>query len=112
MHRPLRQQLLDQVLQLIAQAQPLVDVVVRRDRDLASQVRRALSSVALNLCEGFGSSAGNARMRFESARGSLYEAEAGLRVAVAWRYISADDCAPIFAAINSIGARVYGLIRR
>jgi len=51
-------------------------------------------------------------MRFESARGSLYEAEAGLRVAVAWRYISADDCAPIFAAINSIGARVYGLIRR
>ena len=112
MHRPLRQQLLDQVLQLIAHAQPLVDVIVRRDRDLASQVRRALSSVALNLCEGLGSAAGNARLRFESARGSLYEAEAGLRVAVAWRYLSAEECAPLSAAIDRIGARLYGLIRR
>src|SRR6185295_20305042 len=71
MHNPLRQQLLDQVLHVIAQARPLVAAVARRDRDLASQIRRALSSVALNLSEGFGSASGNARLRFESARGSL-----------------------------------------
>src|SRR4051812_44293103 len=112
MHRPLRQQLLDQVLQLITQAQPLVDVIVRRDRDLASQVRRPLSSVALNVCEGCGSAAGNARLRFESARGSLYEAEAGLRVAVAWGYLSSEDCAPVLAAMDRLGGRRFGLSRR
>lgn len=38
-------------------ARPLVDAVGRRDRDLASQIRRALSSVALNVGEGIGHAA-------------------------------------------------------
>src|SRR5262245_58344756 len=81
----------EHAIQVIGLARPLVEIIVRRDRDLASQVRRALSSVALNIAEGFGSEAGNARLRFESARGSLYEANAGLRVAVAWGYVSAES---------------------
>ena len=112
MHSPLRQQLLDQVLYIIQHARPLVEAVARRDRDLGSQIRRALSSVGLNLSEGFGSAAGNARLRFQSARGSLYEAQAGLRVAVAWGYLSARDCAPVLEAIDRLGARVFGLSRR
>jgi len=112
MHSPLRQQLLDQVLYVIQHARPLVEAVARRDRDLGSQIRRALSSVGLNLSEGFGSAAGNGRLRFESARGSLYEAQAGLRVAVAWGYLSAQDCAPVLEAIDRLGARVFGLSRR
>jgi four helix bundle protein len=112
MHSPLRQQLLDQVLYIIEHARPLVDAVARRDRDLGSQIRRALSSVGLNLSEGFGSAAGNARLRFESARGSLYEAQAGLRMAVAWGYLSAQECAPVLGAIERLGARVFGLSRR
>ena len=112
MHSPLRQQLLDQVLHIIEQARPLVEAVARRDRDLGAQIRRALSSVGLNLSEGFGSAAGNARLRFESARGSLYEAQAGLRLAVAWGYVAAQDCAPVLGAIDRLGARVFGLSRR
>ena len=112
MHSPLRQQLLDQVLHIIALARPLVEAVARRDRDLGSQIRRALSSVALNVSEGFGAAAGNARLRFESARGSLYEAQAGLRVAIAWGYLSAKECAPVFVAADQLGARVFGLSRR
>jgi four helix bundle protein len=112
MHNPLRQQFLDQVLHIIEQARPLVAAVARRDRDLGSQIRRALSSVGLNLSEGFGSAAGNARLRFESARGSLYEAQAGLRLAVAWGYVSAQACAPVLGAIDRLGARVFGLSRR
>ena len=73
---------------------PLVETIARRDRDLGSQIRRALSSVGLNLTEGFGSAAGNGRLRFERARGSLYEAQAGLRLAVAWGYVPTQDCAP------------------
>ena len=112
MHSPLRHQLLEQVLHVIEQARPLVDAVARRDRDLGSEIRRALSSVTLNIAEGFGSAAGNARLRFESARGSLYEAQAGLQVGVAWSYLSADECAPVLAAIDRLGARVFGLSRR
>jgi four helix bundle protein len=112
MQLPIRQQFLEASLQAIELTRPFVAIIARRDRDLASQVRRALSSVALNLAEGFGSAAGNARLRFESARGSLYEAQAGLRVAVAWGYFSAAEAAPALAALDRLGARVYGLARR
>jgi len=97
---------------VITLTRPLVEAVARRDGDLGSQVRRALSSVALNISEGFGSAAGNARLRFESARGSLYEAQAGLRVAVAWGYLSAEECAPVLMAGDPLVARVFGLGRR
>jgi hypothetical protein len=45
--------LLDHVLLIIERARPLVEAVARRDRDLASQTRRALSSVALKPLGGF-----------------------------------------------------------
>lgn len=111
MHNPLRQQLLEQTLRIIEQARPLVEAIARRDRDLGSQIRRALSSVGLNLSEGFGSAAGNARLRFESARGSLYESQAGLRIAVAWGYVTAENAAPLLESIDRLGARVFGLSR-
>jgi four helix bundle protein len=99
------------VLHVIELARPLVDSIARRDRDLASQVRRALSSVGLNISEGFGSAAGNARLRFESARGSLYEARAGIRIAVAWGYVSAEHAAEALVALDRLGGRVFGLVR-
>jgi four helix bundle protein len=109
---PLRQQVLEQVIGVVELARPLVASIARRDRDLGSQIRRALSSVALNLAEGFGSAAGTARLRFESARGSLYETQAGLRVAVAWGYVAAAEVAPALAALDHLGGRVFGLVRR
>ena len=99
MHSPLRQQLLDQVLHIIEQARPLVEAVARRDRDLGSLGRLRLRG-------------GDARLGFDSARGSLFEAQAGLRLAVAWGYLSGADCAQVLAALDRLGARVFGLIRR
>jgi four helix bundle protein len=112
MHIPQSQSVIEATIQAIVLARPLVAAIGRRDRDLASQVRRAFSSVALNLAEGFGSTAGNARLRFECARGSLCEVQAGLRVAVAWGYCSPVEAAPVLAALDTFGARVYGLARR
>src|SRR6186713_221084 len=89
MHNHHPQDVVQHAVQVIAEARPLVEAVARRDRELASQLRRALSSVALNLAEGLGTEGGNARLRFETARGSLREASAGIRVAVAWGYVSA-----------------------
>jgi hypothetical protein len=53
MHDPIKHQVLEHALQLIALARPLVARVARRDADLGRQLRRALSSVALNVAEGF-----------------------------------------------------------
>jgi four helix bundle protein len=112
MHIPLRQPLLDEVLRVIELVRPLAAAIARRDRNLASQVRRALSGVALNLYEGFGSASGNARLRFECALGSLYETRTGLRVAVAWGYLSPEATAASLEALDHVGGRVFGLVRR
>ena len=89
----------------------LVDAVQRRDRDLGSQLRRALSSVPLNLAEGFGSTGGNARLRFQSAYGSLQEARTAIEVAVAWGYVTETLAAVPREALGRLSARIYGLLR-
>jgi four helix bundle protein len=112
MRNHLHQNVLEHAVQVITLARPLVEAVARRDRDLGSQLRRALSSVALNIAEGAGNQGGNARLRHETALGSLYEARAGLRVALAWGYISGESAAEVLECLNALGARVFGLARR
>ena len=112
MHTPLRQQVLDQLLAIVAAARPLLDDIHRRDRDLASQLKRAINSIGLNLAEGFGCQAGNARLRFQSALGSLHEAQAALQLASAWGYISPLRTGQVAASLDHLGARLYGLSRR
>jgi four helix bundle protein len=106
------QDIVEHAVQVISLARPVVEAVARRDRDLASQLRRALSSVPLNLAEGLGTQAGNARLRFETARGSLCEARAAVRVAVAWGYVPAEGAEVVLEAMCALGGRVFGLSRR
>jgi four helix bundle protein len=112
MHNPQSSSVLEHALSVVALARPIVEAVQRKDRDLASQLRRAISSVVLNLAEGFGTAAGNSRLRFETARGSLNEAQAGIRVAVAWGYVSDAAAGPVLESMNCLGGRVFGLVRR
>src|SRR5262245_2961491 len=104
MRIPIRQQLLEAVLGVIGLVRPLAERIGRHDRDLATQLRRALNSVGLNVSEGFGAHAGNARLRFESARGSLYETHAAIRIAGAWGYISEEQAAEALVAIDRLGS--------
>jgi four helix bundle protein len=71
-----------------------------------------MSSVGLNLAEAFGSAAGNARLRFETARGSLYEVQAGIGIAVAWGFVVQSEVVPALHALDRLGARIFGLSRR
>jgi four helix bundle protein len=109
--QPLRYEVLEDAVAIVELARPLVEVINRKDRDLASQVRRAVSSITLNLGEAFGNAGGNARLRFETARGSLYEAQVGIRTAVAWGYFEHERCRAILAAMDALGGRVYGLAK-
>jgi len=109
---PRSDSIMEHALEVVELCRPLVEVIQRRDRDLASQVRRAVSSVALNLGEGFGVACGQARVRFETAHGSLHEARAGLRLAIAWRYVTRAACTEALTSLDALGARVFGLVRR
>jgi hypothetical protein len=51
MHNPQSSTVLEHAIAIAELARPLVDTIQRRDRDLASQVRRAISSIALNAAE-------------------------------------------------------------
>jgi four helix bundle protein len=76
------------------------------------QLRRALSSVALNIAEGNHSQGGLRIARFSTAAGSNAEARTALRVAVAWGYVpdgevrAGDERLDVVAAIlYRLGAR-------
>ena len=112
MHNPNGTSVLEHAIEIATLARPLVEVIQRRDRDLACQVRRAISSIALNAAEGRGAVAGNARLRFETALGSLYEAQAGFQLAVAWGYVHNSAAQELLASLHRLGGRLYGLIRR
>jgi four helix bundle protein len=81
----------------------------RHDRDLADQVRRALSSVALNIAEGNRSDGGHRIARFSTAAGSNAEARAGLRVAVAWGYVSQEQIHAGEELLDRVAAMLHRL---
>lgn len=112
MHNPQSSSILEHALQVATLARPLVESIQRKDRDLASQVRRAISSIALNTAEAQGSAGGNCRVRLETALGSLYEAHAGIRLAVAWGYLSQVGANELLASMHRLGGRLFGLVRK
>ena len=112
MNTTLQQQLLQEVIAIIVRVRPLAGSIERKDRDLARQLKRALNSVALNVAEGFGSQAGNARLSFRRALGELYESQAIFQVAAAWGYITEEQAQGVASRLAVLGGRLYGLSRR
>ena len=101
-------QTLDLSLDLVrALREPLVDLL-RRDPDLAQQLRRAAASVSLNLAEG-NRRAGRDRIHlFRVAAGSADEVRACLRVAEAWGHLGRGEIAPALGLCE----RVLGALWR
>jgi four helix bundle protein len=79
----------DDMLEAIAEMRPMIAAIERHDRDLGRQLRRAASSVVLNIAEGSGSSGGTRTERYRNALGSARETIACLRTAEAFGYVGA-----------------------
>ena len=77
-------------LQLTREMRDVVAKIAQQDADLGRQLRRALTSVPLNIAAGEWQRNGNARARFGTAMGSANEVRAILETADAMGYVSAD----------------------
>ena len=84
--------------------------IERNDCDLLRQLRRAASSVALNIAEGLGTAGGNRELRFQTALGSAREVIACLEVAEAWGYLGQEHQA-LKAHVDGVTAMLFRLVR-
>lgn len=81
----------DETIQMCREMAAVVRQIEKRDGDLARQLRRAASSVALNCQEGAYSLKGHERARWHTAMGSAAEVRAILDVAVAFELVGTVD---------------------
>jgi len=81
----------DVILEVVREMRPHVEAIERRDADLARQMRRALTSVPLNVAEGSQSRGKNRGVRYQTAIGSMTETLACLQTADALGYIKPVD---------------------
>jgi four helix bundle protein len=100
---------LDVAILAIETLRPVVVRIRQCDRDLGEQIRRALSSVALNIAEGSGTQGGSRIARYSTAAGSNAEVRAGLRIAVAWGYVGVADVQPGELLLDRIAAMLHKL---
>ena len=77
----------DDTLLLLSNLRPFIERIDRRDRDLGRQLRRAATSIVLNLAEGTGQHGGHGRERYRSALGSALEVRACLDAGRALGYV-------------------------
>jgi four helix bundle protein len=79
----------DDMLDAVRAMRGVLAAIEKRDCDLARQLRRAASSVVLNVAEGSGSFGRMRTVRYRTALGSARETLACLRVAEAFGYVEA-----------------------
>jgi four helix bundle protein len=97
-------------LEVVAMVGRVVGPIGRHDRELVSQLKRAASSVPLNIAEGLGHSGGNRELRFRTALGSAREVQACLEVAKAWGYLGRESDA-VVAEVIHLNCMLYKLTR-
>jgi four helix bundle protein len=91
------------IIDVLRGLRPVIAQIEVHDRDLARQLRRAASSMALNTSEGSGSHGGTRRERYRNALGSARETGSCLDVALAFGYVEEVD-AQLLDALDHVRA--------
>jgi len=98
-------------IDVVRKVQPILERVAKKDATLADHLRRAVTSVPLNLSEVEYSYGGNVRARFHTALGSAAEVRTCLELAEALGYVRSMD-AGLRDKIDRIIATVCRLARQ
>ena len=96
---------------MVAEVAGIAKQIEKCDRDLATQMRRAAASVALNTAEGMGNTACHKRQRYQTALGSAREVMACSDVAKAMRYVDGVDAGTL-DRMNHVIATLARLVYR
>ncbi|MFO0585253.1 MAG: four helix bundle protein [Anaeromyxobacter sp.] len=101
----------DVSLQLARSVAPVLPLIARRDSSLADQLRRAVTSVPLNVAEGNRRVGKDRPHLFRIALGSAAEVQACLEVAEALGYVDLDAVASALAPADRVRRLLFGLTR-
>ena len=102
---------MDVALEMVAGLGDVMRRTEARDRNLADQMRRAASSVVLNLAEGRERRGKDRGHMFRVASGSAAELRAAVRIAIAWGYVPAAALEAQLAVQDRLAGLLYGLTR-
>ena len=102
---------LEMSLQVLERLVPVETRIRQRSASLGKQLADASESIALNLGEGRLRNHGDKRRHFEMAAGCASEVSVALRIALAKRYVTAADLAPVEEALDRVRAMLYRLTR-
>ncbi|HVV84844.1 MAG TPA: four helix bundle protein [Kofleriaceae bacterium] len=97
-------------LELVRELRGVMTALRKHDRELASQLHRAATSIVLNLAEGRDRCGGDQRHCYEIAAGSAGEVRAALDAAEAWGWPL--ELARSRVVADKLGGLLYGLTRR
>ncbi|MCC6995482.1 MAG: four helix bundle protein [Deltaproteobacteria bacterium] len=100
-------EVLEVALEMIEALRPLVARLRLSNRDLADQVQRAASSVAMNIAEGAGRAGKDRPHHYRVSAGGNLEVAAGLRVAVAWGNLEAAEVQHALGLGRRVGAMLW-----
>jgi four helix bundle protein len=104
-----RFEVLEVSLDLVRSLRRPVERLRSRDRCLCDQVRRAASSVPMNIAEGNRRLGGDRLHHFRIAAGSAEELRTALRMALAWGDLAEDDLAEALRLLDRIQAMTWRL---
>ena len=99
-------------MQTIPLLKDLVKTIRLHDPDLADQLRRAASSMVLNIGEGSRRQGRDRVQRYRIAAGSAAETRDALEVARAWGYVDAKATAAPLAKLDRVLALTRGLTHK
>jgi len=99
------------VLDLIRALRPLCTQIQRHSPDLADQLRRSVSSIALNLGEGVRRTGRDKKRAYRIAAAEAQEAKVTLEVALAWGWLDEPEVAAVRALTDRVGRVTYALAR-
>jgi len=86
--------------------------IAQHDKSLADQIREAVASAALNLCEGQCRTGRDQAHLWRIAHGSAQETLGGARVAEAFGYVGPEDLAESLALADRLLAMCWRLTHR